>query len=123
MIAIWPIIGGIGLAGLLYFIYSNAAGWGWLAGQDQCMGNWWEAELRGCAAGNVPTPVEPINSYSNLAYYAGGITVFTLEGTASAAVFAAAMTFLCIGSALYHGFKTIKTAALDHAACMASSPH
>lgn len=115
MTIVWPTLGGLFMAILLQFIYANADRWGWLAGQRQCMGEWWEAELRGCASGTVPTPVEPINSFSNLAYYAAGITVFMLVGTASSAVFAAAMTFLCIGSALYHGLKTIKTAALDHA--------
>lgn len=115
MTIVWPILGGVLLAGIFQFIYGHADRWGWLAGQRQCLGDWWEAELRGCASGTVPTPVEPINSYSNLAYYAAGITVFVVVGTASSAVFAAAMTFLCIGSAMYHGLKTHKTAALDHA--------
>ena len=115
MAIVGGVAGGLVLTAAFALIFRNAAGWGWLIDQRQCLGGWWEAEIEGCRTGSAGTPVEPVNTYSNLAYYAAGYTVFVLEGTMSSVVFALAMTFLCIGSAMYHGLKTIKAAALDHA--------
>jgi hypothetical protein len=80
-----------------------------------CRGEWWEAYLRGCENWNGKRlPVEPINSYTNVAYLAAGWTTFRLLDSPPSLVFAIAMAYLCIGSALYHGVKTIWAAALDH---------
>jgi predicted membrane channel-forming protein YqfA (hemolysin III family) len=81
-----------------------------------CRGGWREGELRGCQDGYEATgiPVEPINTYSNLAYLAAGWIVFRSEGSASALIFFGAMTFLCFGSALYHAVKTRWSARWDH---------
>lgn len=79
-----------------------------------CRGDWWEAHLRGCEQWTRRLPVEPINSYTNLAYLATGWITFRLVGSPPAAWFALAMAYLCVGSALYHGVKTIWAAALDH---------
>ncbi len=85
-----------------------------MAGFKPCRGDWWEAELRGCQNWNQHLPVEPINTYSNLAYLAAGWVTFRHVGTLAAGLFAFVMAYLCIGSALYHGVKTIWAAALDH---------
>ncbi|MEN8144223.1 MAG: hypothetical protein ABFS14_04665 [Gemmatimonadota bacterium] len=79
-----------------------------------CRGEWWEAEIRGCQNWNKNLPVEPINTYSNLAYLAAGWLAFREVGTLPAGLFALVMAYLCIGSALYHGVKTVWAAALDH---------
>lgn len=81
-----------------------------------CRGGWREGEMRGCKHGYEVTgiPVEPINTYSNLAYLAAGWIVFRSEGGASALIFFGAMTFLCFGSALYHAVKTRWSAKWDH---------
>lgn len=81
-----------------------------------CRGGWNEAELRGCESGYSATgiPVEPVNTYSNLAYLVAGWVAFRSVGGAAAAVFFAAMAFLCFGSALYHGVKTRWSARWDH---------
>lgn len=81
-----------------------------------CRGGWNEAELRGCLHGYTRTgiPVEPVNTYSNLAYLAAGWVAFRSVGGGSAIVFTCAMAFLCFGSALYHGVKTRWSARWDH---------
>ncbi len=47
---------------------------GQLGPPNLCRGGWNEAELRGCQHGYGTTgmPVEPVNTYSNLAYLAAG---------------------------------------------------
>lgn len=81
-----------------------------------CRGGWNEGEIRGCQHGYEKTgiPVEPINTYSNLAYLAAGWVVYRLDDSASALIFFCAMAFLCFGSALYHGVKTRWSARWDH---------
>lgn len=81
-----------------------------------CRGGWNEGELRGCNGGytNTGIPVEPINTYSNLAYLVAGWMVFRHVGGGSAIVFCCAMAFLCFGSALYHGIKARWSARWDH---------
>ena len=79
-----------------------------------CRGDWWEGEIRGCETWSKHLPVEPINTYSNLAYLAAGWITFRMIDTWPAVLFAVVMAYLCIGSALYHGVKTIWAAALDH---------
>jgi predicted membrane channel-forming protein YqfA (hemolysin III family) len=81
-----------------------------------CRGGWNEAKLRGCLHGYGSTgiPVEPVNTYSNLAYCAAGWMAFRSVGGGSSIVFSIAMAFLCFGSALYHGVKTRWSARWDH---------
>ena len=81
-----------------------------------CRGGWNEGELRGCKHGYTATgiPVEPVNTYSNLAYLAAGWVVYRTLGGGTALVFCSAMAFLCFGSALYHGVKTRWSARWDH---------
>ena len=81
---------------------------------DPCMGKWWEAEIEECQLNTGQLPVEPINTYSNLAYLAAGWVTFRTIGGLPAGMLALAMAYLCVGSALYHGVKTIWAAALDH---------
>lgn len=68
-------------------------------------GGWHEAELM-CPGSNGPTlcrvPQQPINTYSNLVYVIWGVGVAASVGTGPAWVFALAMTYLCLGSMLYH---------------------
>lgn len=67
------------------------------------------------ALGRCAWPIGPRNTWSNLAYPAVGWSVLALDpASAMAWVFAGAMTVLGIGSALYHGFKTIWANQLDH---------
>jgi len=81
-----------------------------------CRGGWNEGEIRGCYLGYETTgiPVEPVNTYSNLAYLAAGWVVYRVAASWTALVFCIAMAFLCFGSALYHGMKTRWSARWDH---------
>jgi predicted membrane channel-forming protein YqfA (hemolysin III family) len=81
-----------------------------------CRGGWHEGELRGCQHGYGTTgmPVEPINTYTNLAYLAAGWVALRSVGGGPATVFFVAMAFLCFGSAIYHGVKTRWSARWDH---------
>ena len=82
-----------------------------------CRGNWAEARLRHCEGGLAATgiPVEPFNTFSNLAYFAAAWLVYRTFGSMPAAVLAAALTLLGAGSAMYHGTKAMWGARLDHA--------
>jgi predicted membrane channel-forming protein YqfA (hemolysin III family) len=82
-----------------------------------CRGHWAEARLRHCEGGLAVTgiPVEPINTFSNLAYLAAAWILFKDFGTLPATVVAASLTLLFVGSSLYHGTKTKWGARLDHA--------
>lgn len=81
-----------------------------------CRGGWNEGEIRGCYMGYETTgiPVEPINTYSNLAYLVAGWVIYRIAGDGTALIFCVAMAFLCFGSALYHGMKTRWSARWDH---------
>ena|SRR5881394_942094 len=82
-----------------------------------CRGHWAEARLRHCEGGLAVTgiPVEPFNTFSNLAYFAAALLVVRTFGTVPAMVLAASLTLLGLGSSLYHGTKTKWGARLDHA--------
>lgn len=81
-----------------------------------CRGGWNEGEIRGCEHGYVHTgiPVEPVNTYSNLAYVVAGWVAYRILGGGTGIVFFCAMAILCVGSALYHGVKTRWSARWDH---------
>lgn len=82
-----------------------------------CRGNWAEARLRHCEGGLAVTgiPVEPYNTFSNLAYFAAAWVLVRTFGTLPATVLAASLTLLGVGSAMYHGTKAKWGARLDHA--------
>lgn len=88
-----------------------------LTSAKACRGNWAEGRLRGCAGGLAVTgiPVEPLNTFSNLAYLAAGWIVASRFGNLPAAVLGASLTLLCFGSAMYHGTKAMWGARMDHA--------
>jgi hypothetical protein len=82
-----------------------------------CRGNWAEARLRHCENGLAATgiPVEPFNTFSNLAYFAAAIVVYRAFDTLPAGVLAASLTLLGVGSSMYHGTKAMWAARMDHA--------
>lgn len=82
-----------------------------------CRGNWAEARLRHCEGGLAVTgiPVEPFNTFSNLAYFAAAWVLIQRFGTMPATILAGALTLLGVGSGLYHGTKAMWGARLDHA--------
>lgn len=78
-----------------------------------CAGNWYEAQLHACEAGLAAVPQQPVNTYTNLAYPAAGLFPGVLLDTPTSYVFAFTMTYLCIGSALYHATSTHWAGMLD----------
>lgn len=87
-----------------------------LTGVDPCRGGWAEGRLRGCHQGIAFTgvPVEPINTLSTPVYLAVGWVTFRTLQAPPAIAFAVAMAFLCAGSGLYHGTKSLWASSLDH---------
>lgn len=78
-----------------------------------CAGNWYEANLHNCQDGLEAVPQQPVNTYTNLAYLAAGLFPGVLLDTPASYVFAFAMTYLCVGSTLYHGTSTRWGGMLD----------
>lgn len=74
-------------------------------------GGWWEDIL----VNRCRFPIAPINTFTNISYIIAGALCFILKPNLASAVFAAAMIFLGIGSALYHGTKEIWASRLDNA--------
>lgn len=74
-------------------------------------GGWYEDAL----TNRCTFPIGPRNTFSNLAYIIAGIAAFVLRPTLASAMFGVAMAFLGVGSALYHGYKTIWASRLDNA--------
>ena len=70
-----------------------------------CDGGWHEAYLNKCKDGLNRFPQQPINTYSNLAFVAGGVFVGHYLGSATAQMFMVSMVLLAVGSALYHGLS------------------
>lgn len=101
--------------------------WGilrWIAGTPAlltdvkaCRGNWAEARLRHCEGELAVTgiPVEPFNTFSNLAYIAAAWVVWQTFPGLPAVVLAASLVLLGIGSSMYHGTKAMWAAKMDHA--------
>lgn len=87
-----------------------------------CRGHWAEARIRHCEAGLATTgiPVEPYNTFSNLAYFAAGWVVYNTYGDLPAIVLAACFALLGVGSSMYHGTKAMWGARLDHAGMYAT---
>ena len=65
-------------------------------------------------------PIAPINTFSNLAYIIMGVLVYVLTTNLASAVMALALTFLGVGSALYHGTKRGWASKLDNAGMYAT---
>jgi hypothetical protein len=79
----------------------------------ECDGEWQEALLNECHLGLARVPQQPVNTYTNLAYVAAGVLVGLLFDTGPAQVFMVSMTFLGLGSALYHGLSVRWAGHLD----------
>lgn len=79
----------------------------------KCKGGWWEAELNHCAVGLLMVPQQPVNTYSNLAYVAGGSLLIFLLNTLPAYIISLALLYLCVGSSLYHATSTRWGGSLD----------
>lgn len=78
-----------------------------------CSGSWHEEELAHCESGLHQVPQQPINTYSNLAYLAAGVLVHFHLDTGPSFVFAVTMTYLAVGSTLYHATSTRWAGMLD----------
>jgi predicted membrane channel-forming protein YqfA (hemolysin III family) len=98
------------LVGLTFFRYLKPVDF--QGGFDPCNGNWHEGEVVGCTT-LKHIPQQPLNTHSNLAYLAGGLYMYFFLETEPAFVFAVTMTYLCIGSALYHATSTKWSGMLD----------
>lgn len=81
-------------------------------GFDPCNGEWDEALTLGCCTLDR-IPQQPINTHSNIAYLAAGLYMYYFLETEPAFVFAVTMTYLAIGSALYHATSTKWAGMLD----------
>ena len=108
------LLAGLALWGLLKWIATRP---NLMAGTWPCHGKWAEARIAGCEQGieHTGVPVEPFNTYSNLAYLAAGWILHQITSQPTSLVLALALTLLCVGSALYHGTKTKWGGRLDHA--------
>lgn len=84
--------------------------------QLRARGGWWEDLLGGRCA----FPIGPVNTFSNLAYVFAGVAAAALVPSWAGVVFGAAMVFLGIGSALYHGTKRVWASRLDNAGMYAA---
>lgn len=78
-----------------------------------CKGGWWEAEINQCSSGLLAVPQQPVNTYSNLFYLAGGFFLSFYLSTLSVYIFSLTMLYLCFGSALYHATSTRWAGSLD----------
>lgn len=99
---------GIGLREIFKSLNPNQIG-----GYRACKGGWWEAHLNNCAQGLLKIPQQPVNTYTNLIYLAGGIFLAFFLVTNSAYVLALSCLYLCVGSALYHATSTRWAGSLD----------
>ena len=84
-----------------------------------CVGGWWEEELNQCSTGLLMVPQQPVNTYTNLLYLAGGLFLVFQFNTLSSFVFSLTLLYLCVGSALYHAFSTRWAGRLDVSAIYA----
>lgn len=87
-----------------------------------CNGGWHEAKLAECDITLRRVPQQPINTWSNLAYLAAGLVIQFTVGNDAAFVFAVTMTYLCIGSTLYHATSTGWAGVLDVTAILTVFP-
>ena len=83
------------------------------ADHERCRGGWSEAHENHCEQGLLRIPQQPVNTYSNLAYFVAGMVVMVELDTMPAFVFAITMTYMCIGSTLYHALCTRWAGMLD----------
>ncbi len=78
-----------------------------------CKGGWWEGKLNNCQAGLLMVPQQPVNTYTNVAYLAGGFFLMFKLQTLPSYVLGLASLYLCAGSALYHATSTRWAGSLD----------
>lgn len=91
-----------------------------IQGYRPCAGNWCEARKAGCEDGLTRIPQQPINTWSNLAYFVGGLFLALTLRTPESFIFALTMTYLCVGSSLYHATSTVWAGSLDVSAIYAA---
>jgi hypothetical protein len=84
-----------------------------IGGYRACKGGWWEAKLNNCQAGLLIVPQQPVNTYTNVAYLAGGFFLMFKLQTLPSYVLGLASLYLCAGSALYHATSTRWAGSLD----------
>jgi predicted membrane channel-forming protein YqfA (hemolysin III family) len=78
-----------------------------------CKGGWWEGELNHCKSGLLMVPQQPVNTYTNLAYIAGGLFLAFKLNTLPFYVLSLTSLYLCAGSTLYHATSTRWAGSLD----------
>lgn len=93
-----------------------------ISNYKHCNGEWHEAKLAECRVTLRAVPQQPINTWSNLAYLAAGLIIQFTVRTDPAFVFAVTMTYLCIGSTLYHATSTGWAGVLDVTAILTVFP-
>lgn len=113
-IVVLLVLGGVVIWGILRWIAGTPS---LLTDVKACRGNWAEARLRHCEGELAVTgiPVEPFNTFSNLAYIAAAWVVWQTFPGLPAVVLAASLVLLGIGSSMYHGTKAMWAAKMDHA--------
>ena len=90
-----------------------------ISGYRPCKGGWWEAKLNNCESGLLKTPQQPVNTYTNLAYVAGGLFLIFKLNTLPSYILSLTLLYLCAGSALYHATSTRWAGSLDVSAMYA----
>lgn len=81
----------------------------------RCAGGWWEGEIENCESGMglVAIPQQPVNTYTNLAFAAGGGVLVSVHLWPIHALFLAVLVYMTVGSGLYHAISTRWAASLD----------
>lgn len=119
------------LIGLAVLYAGLVLAFSWLEGSRHMAtydpGRGWQEGRGGIAAnrwGAVQPPVEPKNTWSNLAYYVAGWIPAAVSGPDEAApiVFGLAMTWLAVGSAMFHGTLTRWAQRWDHSGMLTVFP-
>lgn len=82
-------------------------------GYLECRGNFWEAELNNCRSGLDRVPQQPVNTFTNIFYFTGGLFVISEITTLPVFVFCLATLFLCFASAAFHAFSNYWSAKID----------
>jgi predicted membrane channel-forming protein YqfA (hemolysin III family) len=113
-LAIWLTVGAVAFAGFIFLAtFRRLTPRIIQVDYKPCAGGWYESHLNNCQAGLFKIPQQPVNTYSNLAYLAAGVFIDCWLGTAPSFVFFGTMTYLCIGSSLYHATSTRWAGMLD----------
>jgi len=85
----------------------------WVTQYSECKGGWCEEELNHSEQGLTKVPQQPVNTYTNIAYLAGGLFIVFQLNTLPAIVFFITSLYLCVGSSLYHSTSTRWGGSID----------